>query len=56
MLPSYHDRALAGTDTDILRNQARGITGALLVVGLAVLYTSEMWWLAWRLPIEFLIV
>jgi len=47
---------MAGSDFDVLRNQIRGITGALLVVGLAVLYTSEMWYLAWRLPMPYLIV
>lgn len=39
-----------------LRNQGRGITGALLVVGLAFLYTMESWWLGWRLPLPHLVV
>lgn len=43
------------TDSDVVRNQIRGITGALLVIGVAVLYTSEMWWLAGRLPIVYLL-
>ena len=42
--------------TEELRNQGRGITGALLVVGLAFLYTMESWWLGWRLPLSHLIV
>lgn len=40
---------------DVLRNQIRGVAGALLVVGLPVLYTSEMWRLGWRLPILYLL-
>lgn len=39
----------------VLRNQGRGITGALLVVGLSFLYTMETWWLGWRLPLPYLL-
>lgn len=38
-----------------LREQGRGITGALLVVGLSFLYTMETWWLAWRLSVAALV-
>lgn len=40
----------------VLKDQGRGIAGALLVAGLSVLYTMETWWLAWTLPIQYLIV
>lgn len=39
-----------------LRDQGRGITGALLVAGLSFLYTMETWWLGWRLPLLYLLV
>ena len=39
----------------VLRDQGRGITGALLVVGLSFLYTMETWWLGWRLPLPYLL-
>jgi len=38
-----------------LRNQIRGITGALLVVGLTFHYTMETWWLGWTLPMPYLV-
>lgn len=41
---------MARSAVDVLRTQGRGITGALLVVGVATLYTMETWWIAWRLP------
>lgn len=34
----------------VVRNQTRGITGALIVAGVTVLLTAEMWWLAWERP------
>ncbi|WP_143423224.1 DUF2391 family protein [Halegenticoccus soli] len=34
-----------------LQNQIRGVTGALLVVGLTFHYTMETWWLGWTLPL-----
>lgn len=36
---------------DELRDQGRGVTGALLVVGLALGYTMEVWWHGWQLPV-----
>ena len=39
----------------ILRDQIRGITGALLVVGLTFHYTMETWWLGWTLPMTYLL-
>lgn len=44
------------TYLDVLKTQGRGVTGALLVVGVAVLYTMETWWLGWTLPIGHLLV
>jgi putative integral membrane protein (TIGR02587 family) len=41
---------------DALRNQVRGLTGALFVVGIALLYTMETWWLSWRLPLVHLLM
>lgn len=38
-----------------LREQIRGIMGALLVVGLTFHYTMETWWLGWTLPMPYLI-
>jgi putative integral membrane protein (TIGR02587 family) len=38
-----------------LREQIRGITGGLLVVGLAFHYTMETWWLGWTLPLPYLV-
>ncbi len=38
-----------------LRNQIRGITGALLVVGLSFHYTMETWFLGWTLPLLYLV-
>lgn len=37
------------------RDQIRGITGALLVVGLTFHYTMETWWLGWTLPLPYLV-
>lgn len=45
---------MTATD-DVLRNQARGITGALIVSGSVVLFTVEMWWLAWQRPVSHLL-
>lgn len=39
----------------MLREQGRGITGALMVLGLTLLYTVETWHLAWRLPMGLLV-
>jgi putative integral membrane protein (TIGR02587 family) len=39
-----------------LRTQGRGVTGALLVVGVSMLVTMETWWLSRRLPILHLLV
>lgn len=33
-----------------LQEHGRGIVGALLVIGVADLYTMEMWWHGWQLP------
>jgi putative integral membrane protein (TIGR02587 family) len=41
---------------DELRNQGRGIVGALLVVGTTFLYTMETWWWGWTLPTSHLLV
>lgn len=38
----------------VLRDQIRGVTGALLVLGLTFHYTMETWWLAWTLPMTYL--
>lgn len=38
-----------------LRDQIRGITGALLIVGLTFHYTMETWWLGWTLPLPYLV-
>jgi putative integral membrane protein (TIGR02587 family) len=38
-----------------LRSQIRGVTGALLVVGLTFHYTMETWWLGWTLPFPYLV-
>lgn len=40
----------------VLRNQGRGVTGALLVVGLPFLYTMETWWHGWELRLVHLVV
>lgn len=40
----------------VLRNQIRGVTGALLVVGLTFHYTMETWWWGWTLPLHYLVV
>lgn len=42
--------------TDELREQGRGVVGALLVVGLALSYTMEVWWHGWQLPVTTLLV
>lgn len=34
----------------VLRNQVRGVTGALIVAGVTVLLTAETWRLAWERP------
>ena len=39
-----------------LREQGRGVTGALLVVGLALSYTMEVWWHGWQLPVTTLLI
>ncbi|RDI69667.1 DUF2391 family protein [Halopelagius longus] len=44
------------THASLLRDQGRGIAGALLVVGLSLLYTMETWWLAATLPMSYLLV
>lgn len=41
---------------DELRDQGRGITGALLVIGLSLTYTMETWWRGWQLPVVTLLV
>lgn len=41
---------------DELREQGRGIVGALLVVGTTYLYTMETWWWGWTLPIWYLLI
>lgn len=41
---------------DELREQGRGIVGALLVVGTTFLYTMETWWWGWTLPTKHLLV
>lgn len=41
---------------DELRDQGRGVVGALLVVGTTFLYTMETWWLGWTLPALHLLV
>lgn len=33
-----------------LNEQGRGVVGGLLVIGLADMYTMEMWWHGWQLP------
>lgn len=40
---------------DELRDQGRGVAGALLVVGLALSYTMETWWHGWQLPVTTLL-
>jgi len=47
---------MSRTYRDVLKDQGRGIAGALFVVGLAFLYTMESWWLGWRLPLSHLLV
>jgi uncharacterized membrane protein len=39
-----------------LREQGRGVVGALLVVGVTFLYTMETWWWGWTLPTTHLLV
>jgi putative integral membrane protein (TIGR02587 family) len=41
---------------DELREQGRGIVGALLVIGTTFLYTMETWWWGWTLPIRHLLI
>lgn len=41
---------------ELLRNQIRGIVGALLVLGLTFPYTMETWWLARILPYQHLTI
>lgn len=43
------------THADVLRDQGRGIAGALFVSGLGLLYTMETWFLGWRLPMTHLL-
>lgn len=40
----------------VVRNQTRGITGALIVSGVTILLTAETWWLAWERPAFHLIL
>lgn len=40
---------------EVLRDQGRGVAGALLIVGTTFLYTMETWWLAWELPMTSLL-
>ncbi|MFB6164787.1 MAG: DUF2391 family protein [Haloarculaceae archaeon] len=40
---------------DELRNQIRGMAGALLVMGVTFPYTMETWWLGWTLPWPYII-
>lgn len=44
------------TYRDVLRDQGRGIAGALIVAGLSFFYTMESWWLGWRLQMGHLVV
>ncbi|WP_255196179.1 DUF2391 family protein [Halorarius litoreus] len=46
---------MANSIPTVLRNQGRGIVGALLVVGLSFLYTMETWELGVRLPMYYLV-
>lgn len=39
----------------VLRNQVRGVTGALIVSGVVVLLTMESWWLSWTRPASHLV-
>lgn len=39
-----------------LREQGRGVVGALLVAGTAMLFTVEMWWHGWQLRTHTLVV
>jgi len=39
----------------VLRNQARGISGALIVADVTILLTIETWWLAWERPVSHLL-
>lgn len=41
--------------SQVLRDQIRGITGALLVIGIPFHYTMETWWLGWTLPLHYLL-
>lgn len=41
---------------DELREQGRGVVGALLVAGLALSYTMEVWWHGWQLPVTTVLV
>lgn len=47
---------MSETYASLLRDQGRGVAGALLVVGLSLLYTMETWWLAATLPMSYLLV
>lgn len=40
---------------EFLRNQGRGVVGAL-IVSVELLFTMEMWWHGWELPTEWLVV
>lgn len=46
---------MARSPEEVLRDQGRGITGALMVLGLTVLYTLEMWHIAGGLPMYHLL-
>ena len=40
----------------VMRNQVRGVTGALIVAGVTILLTAETWYLAWERPASHLII
>lgn len=44
------------TVSRVVRNQVRGITGALIVAGVTILLTAETWRLAWQRPASNLVV
>lgn len=56
MSPGDVPWVMAHPHLEELRDQGRGIVGALLIVGLASLYTMETWGLGLRLPLFSLVV
>lgn len=46
---------MTGPFTRELREQARGVVGALLVVGVSMTFTMETWWHGWQLSAEVLL-